>query len=106
MNQGTPTPPQHVFVRSTGKFQETPIDEINGAVRQSAPSVCGNRIDDEAEAIFAALQSGVEVSQAEGGIVEDLPEVGEFFLAGYRHSLLKVAARQRLGTPHQAGQRL
>jgi hypothetical protein len=55
MNQGTPTPAQHVFLRSTGKFQETPIDEINGAVRQSAPSVCGNRINDEAEAIFAAL---------------------------------------------------
>jgi hypothetical protein len=55
MNQGTPTPAQHVFLRSTGKFQETLIDEINGAIGPSAPGVRRNRVDDKAEAIFAAL---------------------------------------------------
>src|SRR5258708_22005255 len=33
MNQGTPTPAQHVFLRSTGKFQETPIDEDRKSTR-------------------------------------------------------------------------
>src|ERR1700730_4198296 len=55
MNQGTPTPTESVRHRSPQKLQQTLIDEINGAVRPSAPDISRNSVDDEPEAIFALL---------------------------------------------------
>src|ERR1700694_4934598 len=71
---------------------------------QSAPGVRRNGIDDKAEAIFATLQSRVELAQALGGVVEDLPEVSQFIFPSDRYSVLKLAPRQCLGAFHQSRQ--
>jgi len=47
--------PGTVLLRTTREFQDTLIDEINGAVRTSAPGV-RNGIDNKSEAIFAACK--------------------------------------------------
>src|SRR5438477_18773 len=57
-----------------------------------------------AQAIFAALQSRVEIVQAPGCVVEYLPEVSEFVSPGNRHLMLKLAPRQCLGAFHQSRQ--
>src|SRR5882762_3277686 len=53
MNYESPIPAQRVLHGQAGSFQPTSIDEINGAISAGAPDMGGNRVDDEAEAIFA-----------------------------------------------------
>jgi len=56
----------------------------------------GNCVDDTPEPIFAALQSRVEIAQAPGAIIEDLPEVSEFIFPAERHLMLKFARANAL----------
>src|SRR5882762_10077346 len=64
MNYGGPIPAERVLHAEAGSFEPTAIDEIHGAVGAGAPDMRGNGVDDEAEAIFALLQGGVEILQA------------------------------------------
>src|SRR5206468_738795 len=53
MNCGAPVPAQSVLHRSTRRFHPAFTDEINGAVRQSAPYVRRNCVDDKPEPVLA-----------------------------------------------------
>src|SRR6267378_6817793 len=80
MNYGGPIPAQRMLHGEAGSFEPTSIDEIDGAVGAGAPDMGGNRVDDEAEAIFALLQGGVEILETRSCVVEDPPEVRELIL--------------------------
>src|SRR3974390_877897 len=104
MNCLSPLPAESLLQRETRVFLPALVDEIDGAVRPSAPHQSGNGIDCETEAIFPLLEVDVEVSQSQGRIVEYSAQVSQFILAGNRHLILKITSRQRFRALHQSFQ--
>src|ERR1700758_958781 len=80
MNNSFPIPSRRVLRRQTRKLLPALIDEIDLAVRQGAPGMCRNRIDDIAKLSFTPPEILIEVLKLLGGIVEGVPQGSQLII--------------------------